>query len=168
MLQCVLIGYLGADAEAKSSNGKDFITFRVAQTDKWTDEAGQTHEQTTWVDCVMNGRPNVFPYLKKGQQVYVNGPISLRVYSSAKERCMKAGLTINVRQVELIGGKSDDIPGQLFAEENGKQFNVEKLYLCVDPTTNDTASQSMNLVSKSGEIFHVDENGWIIKAKNEN
>ena len=81
---------------------------------------------------------------------------------------MKAGLTINVRQVELIGGKSDDIPGQLFAVEDGKQFNIEKLYLCVDPTTNDTASQSMNLVSRSGEIFHVDVDGWVTKAKTEN
>lgn len=168
MLQCVLIGYLGADAEAKNSNGKEFVTFRVAQTDKWTDEAGQSHEQTTWVDCVMNGRPNVFPYLKKGQQVYVNGPISLRVYSSAKERCMKAGLTINVRQVELIGGKSDDIPGQLFATDGGKQFNVEKIYLCVDPSTNDTAPLNADLVSRSGEVYHVDENGWIFKEKNEN
>ena len=161
MLQAMLIGHLGADAEAKSTNGNDFITFRIANTDKWNDESGQVHEQTTWVDCVMNGKPKVLDYLKKGQLVYVAGRISLRVYSSAKERCMKAGLTINVRQVELLGGKSDDVPSLLFTEDGKEQVNVGKYFF--SPAAIDEAGQKKSriLCSKSGERFVQDIDGWI-------
>ena len=71
MLQTTIIGFIGADAETKVyNNGKEFTTFRVTHSDKWKSEDGITHEQTTWVDCVMNGKPSVLPYLKKGTQVF--------------------------------------------------------------------------------------------------
>lgn len=163
MLQATLIGYLGADAEAKSTNGNEFITFRIANTDKWSDESGQVHEQTTWVDCVMNGKPKVFDYLKKGQLVYVAGSISLRVYSSAKERCMKAGMTINVRQIELLGGKSDDIPSLLFTEDGKEQVHVGKYFF--SPAAIDEAGKAKSriLCSKSGERFVQAIDGWITR-----
>lgn len=107
MLQMIIVGYLGADAEVKETNGKPFTTCRVAHTDKWKDDAGQVHESTTWVDVVISGKPKVVEYLKKGQLVFVQGSISLRVYSSEKDRCMKAGLTLNVNRIELLGGKSE-------------------------------------------------------------
>lgn len=107
MLQMTIVGYLGADAEVKESNGKPFTTCRVAHTDKWKDDAEQVHESTTWVDVVISGRPKVVDYLKKGQLVFVQGSITLRVYSSEKDRCMKAGLTLNVNRIELLGGKSE-------------------------------------------------------------
>ena len=56
MFQSIVIGNLGADAEVKSMNGKEFTTFRVAHSQRWTDEQGQNHEQTQWIDCVMNGK----------------------------------------------------------------------------------------------------------------
>lgn len=163
MLQATLIGYLGADAEAKSTNGNEFITFRIANTDKWNDESGQVHEQTTWVDCVMNGKPKVFDYLKKGQLVYVAGSISLRVYSSAKERCMKAGMTINVRQVELLGGKSDDIPSVLFTGDGKEQVHVGKYFYSPAAVGEDGKPKSRILCSKSGERFVQAIDGWITR-----
>lgn len=161
MLQAMLIGHLGADAESKSTNGNEFITFRIANTDKWTDEAGQVHEQTTWVDCIMNGKPKVFEYLKKGQLVYVSGSVSLRVYSSAKDKCMKAGMTINVRQVELLGGKSDDVPTLLYTEDGTQQVNVGKFFYAPAKKCDDGTTESRVLVSKSGERFVQDPEGWI-------
>lgn len=161
MLQAMLIGHLGADAESKSTNGNEFITFRIANTDKWTDEAGQVHEQTTWVDCIMNGKPKVFEYLKKGQLVYVAGSVSLRVYSSAKDKCMKAGMTINVRQVELLGGKSDDVPTLLYTEDGQQQVNVGKFFYAPTGKCSKGKAESRILVSKSGERFVQDPEGWI-------
>lgn len=163
MLQAMLIGHLGADAESKSTNGNEFITFRIANTDKWTDEAGQVHEQTTWVDCIMNGKPKVFEYLKKGQLVYVAGSVSLRVYSSAKDKCMKAGMTINVRQVELLGGKSDDVPTLLYTEDGQQQVNVGKFFYAPRATTENGELKERILVSKSGERFIQDTGGWIAR-----
>ncbi len=161
MLQAMLIGHLGADAESKSTNGNEFITFRIANTDKWTDEAGQVHEQTTWVDCIMNGKPKVFEYLKKGQLVYVSGSVSLRVYSSAKDKCMKAGMTINVRQVELLGGKSDDVPAVLYTEDGTQQVNVGKFFYSNRPNVEGKVNEKRVLCSKSGERYIQDPEGWI-------
>lgn len=167
MLQTSCIGHIGSDAEVKLSNGREFTTFRIAHTDKWTDDAGQVHESTTWVDCIMQGKPNVIEYLKKGQMVFVSGSTSLRVYSSAKERCMKAGMTINVRQVELLGGKTDEIPNILFDATTGVQLSVKKFYNIQELIRDDTQPEYMPLVSRSQERYIADRNGWVQKYMDE-
>lgn len=167
MLQTICIGHLGSDAECKSSNGREFSTFRVAHSNRWTDDAGQVHEETIWVDCIMQGKPNVLPYLKKGQQVYIAGSASLRVYSSAKDRCMKAGLTINVRQVELIGGKSEDVPSVLYNPVDNSQHEIKKYYHCRDFQNDTDPNLEVRLVSRSNEEFFADSDGWIHRANNE-
>lgn len=163
MLQVTLIGHIGSDAEVKSSNGREFTTFRVAHSDRWTDDAGQVHEQTTWVDCIMNGKPNVVEWLKKGQMVFVAGSSTLRVYSSQKDRCMKAGMTINVRQVELLGGKSDEIPNVLFDANTGAQLQVQKWYNVASLVRDESQPEWYPLVSRSQERFIADRNGWVQK-----
>lgn len=165
MLQCTLIGHLGADAECKNANGKEFVTFRVANTDRWTDDAGQVHESTTWVDCIINGRPKVFDYLKKGQMIYVTGSVSLRVYSSAVEKCMKAGLTINVQRIELLGGKADDIPAKLYTESEGKEVMIMKYFFAPTLQREVTDQETVVLVSKRGEKYNVDRQGWVSREK---
>lgn len=165
MLQATLIGHLGADAECKNNNGKEFITFRIANTEKWTDDAGQVHENTTWVDCIMNGKPKVFDYLKKGVQLFVTGSVSLRVYSSAKERCMKAGMTINVRNIELLGGRADEVPSVLYTEADNKEVRVAKYFFSPNPTYGTEHPANIMLVSKSGEKFYQDIEGWVHRWK---
>lgn len=111
MIKMLFIGTLGADAEFKhsdtASNGGKFVTFRAAHNDTWTDATGMRHENVTWVDFIMNDHPKVAQYLKKGTMVYVEGRCYLRVYSSPKDRCMKAGMTINVQRIELLSAKKD-------------------------------------------------------------
>lgn len=161
MFQGIVIGHLGSDAEFKSENGREFTTFRVANTDKWTDQAGQVHEETTWVDCIMNGKPGVFDYLKRGTQLYVSGSAKLRVYSSAKDRCMKAGCTIQVRSVELLGGKSEDIPRVLYDANTGAQVDISKYYNAPSLVRGEDQPEFVPLVSRSQERFIADRNGWI-------
>lgn len=127
MLQCFIIGHLGGDAETKNDQGREFTAFRVAHSDRWTTADGQQREETIWVDCILGGRPAVAEYLKRGQMVAVIGTVRLRVYSSPKDRCMKAGLTISVRSVELLGGQSDEVPRRLY-DTNGVQHDVYKAY----------------------------------------
>lgn len=132
----MIIGNLGANAEVKKTGKGEFLTMRVAHNDEWTDDQGLKHSVTNWVDAVMscrNGVPKVAQYLVAGQLVYVTGSVSLRVYSSQKDRCMKPGLTINVRDIQLLGGKSDTVPSQL-ADINGMIHDVTKLYWVCDVT----------------------------------
>lgn len=167
MLQAIAIGHIGRDAECKSANGREFTTFRIAHTDRWTDDAKQVHEETTWIDVVMNGKPNVLPYLRKGQQVFVSGNMSVRVYSSAKDRCMKAGMTINARQIELLGSKGDEVPAQLFDANDGSMLQVQKLFNVPSLVRDEKTPEFIPVVSKSQERFVVDRNGWVLKYEGE-
>lgn len=152
MLKASIIGYLGADAEYKGDSGREFVTFRVSHSERWTDQAGQSHESTQWVDCVMNGKPKVAEFLKKGTCVYCSGHLSTRIYSSQKERCMKAGVTIAVVSIELVGGKSDNVPSRLY-DEHGVQHDVKRYYL--------TDVKGTFLFNPQGKKFAVDDSGWV-------
>lgn len=153
MLQAMLIGNLGADCEKKEANGRKFTTARVAHNERWTDAAGNVHDNTSWVDIVLNDWPNVAEYLKAGTSVFVIGNLQTRVYSSQKDRCMKAGVTINVRHIELLGGRSDEVPARLY-DDKGLQHDVFKFY--------HTDLAGGVLVSQRGQQFAVDDNGWVL------
>lgn len=161
MFQAKVIGHIGNDAEVKSNNGKEFTTFRVAHTDKWTDEQGNTKEQTTWVDCVINGKSAVVEYLKKGTCVFCEGNANLRIYSSAKDRCMKAGITINVRSIELVGAKPDAVPSVLYRADDGTQVVVNKFYHNADLVRGEDKQEYIALVSKNQSQFFADRQGFI-------
>lgn len=161
MLQVSCIGHLGSDASVKSANGKEFTTFRIAHSERWTDDSGQAHDSTTWVDCIISGKASTLEYLKRGQLVYVSGSCSLRCYSSAKDRCMKAGMTINVRSVELLGGKTDDVPSQLTNLTDGKIYNVYKYFHIPEFAAEDAPLNAVRLQSKSGASFAIEQGGWV-------
>lgn len=156
MFTTSIIGHIGADAVTKAENGRSFTTFRVAISRKWRDQQQVEHSETTWVDCVMNERPAVCDYLKQGAMVYVSGDTRLRVYSSAKDRCMKAGLSISVRQVELLGGSSDDVPRRLY-DSDGALHEVRKAYY--------SDVKKCTLLDVRGGQFSVDKNGWITRVQ---
>ncbi len=165
MLQSIIVGHLGADAEVQNSNGREFTTFRVAHSNRWTDNAGQQHEETIWVDCIMQGSPKVLGYLKKGQMIYASGSMSLRVYSSKKDRCMKAGVTINVARIELLGGKSDDVPSVLYTPDGSKEVKVDKYFHAAELVNSNPGAQAIEVVSRSGERFSVAPEGWVSRIE---
>lgn len=152
MLQTIVCGYLGADAEAKNENGNEFITFRVAHTDRWKDATGVQKESTQWVDCIMSGKPNVFEWLKQGTLVYVVGHTRLRCYSSAHQRAFVAGITISVITIELLGGAGDAVPRRLYSQD-GVMHDVQKFF--------HTDCPGEVLTNGRGKQFAVDDNGWV-------
>lgn len=102
MLQLSILGNLGADAERREQNGRAFVTFRVAHSEKRADGT----ESTTWVSCVMNGDGgNVFQFLKRGQKIFVQGRARLKTYSSPKTHQIEAGLDLSVDRLELCGSQ---------------------------------------------------------------
>lgn len=78
MLELVIIGNLGKDAEVKNINGKEYLVFSVCHSQKYTDNAGQAHETATWVSCYKSLPTNLQPYLKKGTQVFIRGDFSFK------------------------------------------------------------------------------------------
>lgn len=161
MLQCTIIGNLGANAEIKAADGREFVTFRIAHNDSFTGADGTKTEKSMWVDCTMscsNGRPAVLPYLTKGTAVCVVGNISTRVYSSEKDRCMKAGITIHVQKLELIGGQGDSVPKRLYTKD-GVMIQVGKFY--------HVETEEKELYDQRGNKFQVVDGGWVCPAPKE-
>lgn len=159
MLQFQVIGNLGGDAEFHNENGNQFISFRVGHTNRYTNDQGQTTEETTWVSCVLNGDGGkLLQYLVKGQKVCVTGDGSVRTYHSKKMQRLIAGANIFVRSIELVGARPDAVPSALF-DENGVQVNVYKYFLA-------QGKASCSLFDRTGMAYTVDQNGWVLPPQN--
>lgn len=166
MFKIEVIGNLGGDAEVKNDNGRLYVQFSVADTRKFTKEDGTKQEVTNWISCFYrNAESEVVKYLKKGVRVFVRGNGDLRLFSSAKDRMMKAGASINVQEIELVGGTSDEIPRQL-AMSNGQILNVLKAYF-VDVQNIPQEQRPKELFDKHGVAYDCNENGFITAVHNE-
>ena len=162
MIKVEVIGNLGADCEVKQSNGNKFGACRIAHTEKYTDAQGNVHESTIWVDVVIPDAENkVIPYLKAGVKVFVRGNANLRVYSSQKDRCMKAGLTINAREIELCGGSSDAVPRQVIDPSNGQLFDVTKCYWIGKETKGMKKADLVDITDAKGGQYKMDSYGFV-------
>lgn len=74
-----LAGHLTKDPELQTTaGGKAYCRFSVAVNNAWTDQAGQRHEDTTFVDCQAWAPmgANIAKWLKKGSPIYVEGRIT--------------------------------------------------------------------------------------------
>lgn len=166
MLLYEVIGNLGADAQVKDFNGRKAVTFDVAHRTAFTGEDGVKHESTVWVSCILNGDGGeLLQYLTKGRKVYVSGEGSARVYSSAVQRKMVAGLNLSVRNLELLGSTSDGMPRRLVSPE-GELIDVQTSYW-IDPAKAKAFGAKKDtdiiLLSERNEQFRVSVNGLVTK-----
>jgi single-strand DNA-binding protein len=106
MFKTQLIGRLGGDAEVKTLDGSSekFVSFSVAVDLGYKNKAGEKVDRSVWVRCTKwNIGDSTLPnYLKKGQQVYVDGEASARGYE--KDGKPVGSLELRVDKIELLGG----------------------------------------------------------------
>lgn len=168
MLKVELIGNLGADAEVKRTEGAEFITMRIADTQSWTDGNGAKQSRTVWIDAIISdAKSKVLPYLKQGAKVFVRGNLSTRVYSSPKDRMMKAGLTIHVQEIELIGAQPDPVPRQLIDPDGGILFDVTKHYWVGRDNKKMAKDDLYTLVDSRGREFLMNKGGFVTPKQDE-
>lgn len=107
MIKMQVIGNLGKDCVVNTVNGKNVINFTVAHTEKYKDSQGNMQEKTTWVDCAYwTDRTTVAQYLTKGKQIYAEGQPEVRSFQR-QDGTAGASLSLRVREVQLLGGRSD-------------------------------------------------------------
>lgn len=160
MQSLTIIGNLGADAKVYVTNSSNFVSFKVADTTKFTNQKGETIESTTWISCVLNGDGgNLLQYLKQGVKVCVIGRPSYRVYSSEKDRCMKAGVELHVVSIELCGGTDDAVPRSLVTS-SGVLVKPNKLFWVEQPKNG--APFTILYDTKGQKSYDVDANGFVI------
>lgn len=158
MFKISVIGNLGSDAEIKNDNGRTFVQFSVADTRRFAKADGTKEEVTNWISCFMRqADAEVVKYLKKGTKVWVSGYGDLRIYSSKKDRAMKAGASINVIEIELVGGSSEDVPREL-ALPSGLLVPVYKAYYIDIRQLNERPEF---MFDKSGRMYACDANGFV-------
>lgn len=122
MLKVEIIGHIGADLEIKEKDGRKFGTFRVAHSERWKGMDGVLHETTQWIDVIIDTDKAVTMFLKSGTLVYVRGNMSTRIYSSAKDRCNKVGITIRCQEIQLLSAAKKDDEKEQEQSSNDEPF----------------------------------------------
>lgn len=123
MIKLQVIGNLGKDCVTNAVNGKNVINFNVAHTERFRDAQGNQKDRTTWVECAYwTDRTGIAPYLRKGQQVYVEGTPEVRTYPK-NDGTTGASLTLRVFSVQLLGGRNDNNGGGGNSAGNYNQGN---------------------------------------------
>ena len=100
-----LIGNLGKDPEVKTFGDKKKASFSIATTDSYKNQKGEKVEDTQWHNVVIWGSlvDVVEKYLKKGQEVCVEGKLMHRSYEADGEK--KFITEINVNDLLMLGSK---------------------------------------------------------------
>lgn len=105
MLKLEIIGCLGNDATVKDFNGKRYIAFDVARSEKFKDAQGNLIERTTWVSVLKPGESNLVQYLKKGTGVYVCGDLNVKIYTD-NQRQSRVSVNCLAKEIQFLpGGK---------------------------------------------------------------
>ena len=96
---------LARDAEVRQTNGGTVMNFTAANDVGYGDR-----KATNWLACSVWGKraeSQIVNYMKKGQQVFVSGELSLDEYK-ANDGTMKPQLRLNVTVLDLVGAKNDN------------------------------------------------------------
>jgi single-strand DNA-binding protein len=105
-----LIGNLGADPEIRSTgSGTRVATLSVATSRRWNGRDGQQQEKTEWHRVVAWDKLAEVceRFLKKGDRVYVEGPIEYRQWEG-QDGQTKYTTEIRARELIMLGGRGGD------------------------------------------------------------
>jgi single-strand DNA-binding protein len=109
MNRAILSGYLGKDAEVRSTgNDASFTVLSLATKKSWKDrESGEYKSQTTWHRCVAWGKLGDYAAkLTKGSHVQIEGEIRTRSYEvkvGKKQADVKRSITeVRVFAIEKL------------------------------------------------------------------
>ncbi len=105
--KAILVGNLGSDPEIRTTGGGTKVAeFSLATSRRWNDRGGQQQEKTEWHRIVAwSALADVAEqYLKKGQQVYVEGEIQYRSFEG-KDGNTRYVTEINARELVMLGGR---------------------------------------------------------------
>ena len=100
MIIAHIIGNLGRDAEVKAINDKQYMSFSVASTEKRNNE-----ECTTWVSVLYPYQEALLPYLNKGQQVFVSGRMSAKLFQN--QNSFGIDISVFANTLQLCGAKRE-------------------------------------------------------------
>lgn len=114
----ILVGNLGKDPEVRHLDGGVSVAhFTLATNDYYKDKQGNRVERTEWHNIsAWRGLADLADkFLKKGQQVYIEGKLRTRQYQD-KDQQTRYITEIIADEISLLGGRPSGATG----EANGK------------------------------------------------
>jgi single-strand DNA-binding protein len=84
--KAIILGHVGNDPEIKTfDNGNKVANFSLATSESWKDKNGEKQEATEWHNIAVFGKlaDIVESYVKKGQQLYIEGKIKTRSWDDS-------------------------------------------------------------------------------------
>ncbi|SPY08145.1 single-stranded DNA-binding protein [Oligella urethralis] len=105
----ILVGRLGADPEVRASqSGNQVANLSVATNHVSYDKDGNKNESTEWHRITFFGRQAEVceEYLRKGNQVYVEGRIQTRKYTD-KDGIERYLTEVIGEKLQMLGGRED-------------------------------------------------------------
>jgi len=105
----ILVGRLGRDPETRyTSGGQAVCHFSLATDETFKDKSGERQKRTEWHKIVAWGKKAEFAqqYLKKGQEVYVEGSIRSNEWTD-KENQKRTTVEIIASDFRFVGSKQE-------------------------------------------------------------
>lgn len=109
----ILCGNITRDPELKyTPKGMAIARLGLAINRKWRNEAGETKEETTFVDvdCFGKQAETVGQYLKKGRPILIEGRLKLDQWDDKATGQKKSKLGVVMESFQFLGGKDDATP----------------------------------------------------------
>lgn len=108
--QTIIGGNIGRDAESKQVGDSNVMSFSVAATHKYTDKAGQPQTDTVWFNVeYWSKTTGILQYLKKGQQVVVQGEMRSRKFTG-KDNQEHEVWALRASEIQLCGSPQERKP----------------------------------------------------------
>lgn len=130
----ILVGNVGQDPEIRyMPSGGAVANLTIATSESWKDkQSGETKEKTEWHRVVIFGKLAEITgeYVKKGQQVYIEGSLQTRKWTDqAGVERYSTEVVVNVGgTMQMIGGRRDSSAGgnqqQQFSGSNQQRSNA--------------------------------------------
>lgn len=131
----ILVGNVGQDPEIRyMPSGGAVANLTIATSESWKDkQSGETKEKTEWHRVVIFGKLAEITgeYVKKGQQVYIEGSLQTRKWTDqAGVERYSTEVVVNVGgTMQMIGGRRDSSAGgnqqqQQFSGNNQQRSNT--------------------------------------------
>ncbi len=103
----ILVGTVGKDPEVRYfQSGDAYCTLSVATNESWKDKNGDKQEKTEWhrVKFTRKLAEIVGDYVKKGQQIYVEGKLETSKYTD-KQGIERYSTDIIANEMQMLGGR---------------------------------------------------------------
>jgi single-strand DNA-binding protein len=120
--KAMIIGRLGQDPEVRYTQSNTAVaTLNVATNERFKDRNGELQERTEWHRVVAWGRTAEIcqEYLKKGSQVYIEGPIQTREWED-KEGQKRYTTEIKALTLTMLDSRSGSGGGMQQDSGNNK------------------------------------------------